>query len=86
MSLVKNRVRQRPRPEELLAKEETAFRRKLPQLLRRYEGQYVAMRGGRVVGYGPDGGELALRMYRKFGSVVLLIAKVEERPTICEVP
>jgi len=86
MSVVKERVRQQPGPEEQLAREEALFRQKLPQLLRRYGGQYVALRGGRVVGHGMDDAELALRMYRRYGSVVLLIAKVEEQPTVYELP
>ncbi|MBM4034281.1 MAG: hypothetical protein FJ291_21250 [Planctomycetes bacterium] len=71
-------------PEQRLAREEAAFRRKLPLLLRRYAGQFVAIRGGRLVGHGPDDRALALRMYRQFGSDVLLIARVEESPTVYE--
>ena len=45
--------------EEWLAAEEQAFCRKRAQLLRRYEGQYVALSQGRVVGHGADDEELA---------------------------
>ena len=39
--------------------EAQAFRRKLPQLLDRYEGQFVAFYGGRVIGHGADDEKLA---------------------------
>lgn len=86
MAQIKDAVTTRTSPEEDLAREEVAFRRKLPQLLRRYRGQYVAIRKGRLVGHGPDDKALALRMYRHFGDSVLLIAKVEEHPTVYELP
>lgn len=86
MSVVKERVQLQLSQEEQLERELVVFRRRLPQLLRRYGGQYVAIREGRVVDHGPDDSKLALRMYKRFGNTVLLIAKVEERPTIYELP
>jgi hypothetical protein len=69
-----------------LVEEEVAFRRKLPRLLRSYRGQYVAIHKGRVAGHGPDDEDLALRMYEKFGNAVLLIARVEEEPSVLDLP
>lgn len=86
MAQVKERAVRPTSPEQQLAREESAFRRKLPLLRRRYEGQYVAIHDGRLVGHGPDDKALALRMYRQFGSDVLLIARVEEPPTVYELP
>jgi type II secretory pathway component PulJ len=86
MSAVKEVVQQPLSREEQLERELEAFRRKLPQLLRRYRGEYVVIRKGRVVDHGQDDTELAFRMYKRFGNSVLLIAKVEERPTIYEIP
>jgi len=73
-------------PEEPLAVEEEAFRRKRAQLLRRYEGQFVALYQGRVVGHGTDDEELARQLYEKLGDVSFYIAKVEREPTVYELP
>lgn len=73
-------------PEEVLAVEEQAFRRKRSQLLRLYEGQFVALYQGRVVGHGADDEELALRMFEKLGDVPFYIAKVSKKPTVYELP
>jgi hypothetical protein len=66
--------------------EQRAFRRKLTQLLPRYEGQFVALYQGRVAGHGTDDEELALRMFRKLGNAPFYIAKVEKEPTVYELP
>ncbi len=73
-------------PEDTLAAEEQAFRKKRGQLLRRYEGQFVAFYHGRVVGHGTDDEELALRMFEKFGDAPFYIAKVSKEPTVYELP
>lgn len=80
----KRHVRQSP--EDALAAEEQAFRRKQAQLLRRYKGQFVAFYHGRVVGHGTDDEELALRMFEKFGDAPFYIAKVSKEPTVYELP
>ena len=72
--------------EEPLAAEEQAFRQKRAQMLRRYPGQFVALYRGRVVGHGPDDEELAQKMFEKLGDVPFYIAKVEEEPTVYELP
>jgi hypothetical protein len=72
--------------EEPFATEERAFRQKHRQLLQRYEGQFVALHQGRVVGHGPDDEELARGMFAKFGDVPFYIAKVEKEPTVYELP
>ncbi len=66
--------------------EERAFLKKLPSLLRRYKGRFVAMYQGRVIGYDRDDEELGRRMYEKFGEVPFYVAKVVQPPTISEVP
>jgi len=85
MATVKTRERQQSL-EEPLAAEEQAFRRKQMQLLRRYEGQFVALYQGRVVGHGADDEALARRMFEKLGDVPFYIAKVEKEPTVYELP
>ena len=69
-----------------LALEEEAFRRRRNQLLRRYEGQYIALYHGRVVGNSTDDEELAGRMFEKFGDVPFYIAKVEKETTVYDLP
>ncbi len=69
-----------------LREEEAVFQRKLPQLLRSHRGEYVAVYHGRVVAHGPDDEELARRMFTRLGYVPFLIARVEEEPTVYEIP
>ncbi|MEW6298439.1 MAG: DUF5678 domain-containing protein [Thermodesulfobacteriota bacterium] len=73
-------------PEEPFAAEEQAFRQKRVRLLHRYEGRFVALYRGRVVGHGQDDEELARQMFEKFGDVPSYIAKVEKEPTLYELP
>ncbi len=68
------------------AMEAQKFQRKLAQLLERYEGQFVALYRGRVVGHGPDDEELARRMYERFGDAPFYIARVERQPTVYDLP
>lgn len=72
--------------EEPFSAEEQVFRRKHQQLLQRYEGQFVALHQGRMVGHGPNDEELAREMFAKFGDAPFYIAKVEKEPTVYELP
>jgi predicted phage tail protein len=71
---------------DALGAEAQAFRRKLPQLLVRYEGEFVALYRGRVVGHEASDEELAERMYERLGDVPFYIARVERRPTVYDLP
>jgi Family of unknown function (DUF5678) len=73
-------------PEDPFAAEERMFRQKRRQLLQRYEGRFVALYQGRVVGHGPDDEELAREMFEQLGDVAFYIAKVEKEPTVYELP
>lgn len=66
--------------------EAQAFRRKLPQLLGRYEGEFVALYRGRVVGHGANDEDLAEQMYERLGDVPFYIARVERQPTVYDLP
>jgi hypothetical protein len=72
--------------DEALAAEEHAFRRKLPQLMRRYAGQFVALYRGRIAGHDADDEQLARRMFEKLGDVPFYIGKVDKEPTVYELP
>lgn len=72
--------------EEPLAAEERVFRQKRAQLLRRYLGLYVALYQGRVVGHGADDEELARHMFEKLGDAPFYIVKVEQEPSVYELP
>ena len=82
-----SKARKRLEPaDETLAAEEHAFRRKLPQLMRRYAGQFVASYRGRIVGHDADDEQLARRMFEKLGDVPFYIGKVAKEPTVYELP
>jgi hypothetical protein len=72
--------------EELLTVQERTFYKRHTRLLQRYEGQFVALYRGRVVGHGPSDEELARQMFEKFGDAPFFIQRVEKQPTVYEVP
>jgi Family of unknown function (DUF5678) len=74
------------RTEDPLEAEGLAFRQQRTKLMKRYGGQYVAFYGGRVVGHDKDDEALAARLFRKFGDVAFYIARLEDTPSVCEVP
>jgi len=76
-----------PQPvEDSLATERRAFVRQRAQLMRRYPGEYVALSGGRVVDHDKQDEALAARMFRKLGDAPFYIARLEDNPTVYEVP
>ena len=72
--------------EEPLAAQERAYYKKRARLLQRYQGQFVALHRGRVVGHGTSDEDLARRMFEKFGDAPFFIQRVEKEPTVYEVP
>ena len=54
--------------------------------MRRFPGQYVALSAGRVVDHDEDDEVLVARMFTKVGDASFYIARVEETPTVYEVP
>jgi len=69
-----------------LAVEERAFASQRARLKRRYPGQFVALRRGRVVGHDRDDEALAARMFEHLGDAPFLIAHVENHPVTYDVP
>jgi len=76
-----------PQPlEDSLAAERRSFERQRVQLMRRYAGQFVTLSGGRVVDHDKVDETLAARMLRKLGDAPFHIARLEDSPTVYEVP
>ena len=86
-SIVKTMSKTSPQlAEESLAAERRAFERQRAQLMRRYPSEYVALSGGRVVDHDKQDEALAARMFTRFGDAVFYIARLEQSPTVYEVP
>jgi Family of unknown function (DUF5678) len=69
-------------PTDPLNGEWEIFDRRLKTLLPRYEGQFVAMRNGRVVDHDRDDAALALRMFDKYGDKPFIIGEVTQEPRV----
>ncbi|MGH2371669.1 MAG: DUF5678 domain-containing protein, partial [Chloroflexota bacterium] len=69
-----------------LAAEERAFQRQRAQLLKQYPDQFVAVYQGKVVDHDPNDEELARRMFERVGDVPFYVVKVEQTPTVYELP
>jgi hypothetical protein len=67
-------------PDDKFRKEQQAFHRLLPELLRTHRDQYVAIHEGQVVDSGPDQIEVAERAYARFGYIPILVTLVTDRP------
>src|SRR4051794_26769650 len=68
-------------------REYRAFLATLPELLREYRGQYVALHEGRVVGHGTDKVAVALDACRTYGLVEILVRLVtDEPPRVVSIP
>ena len=57
-------------------REQGAFRRLLPELLRTHLGEFVAVHEGRVVEAGVDKIDVARRAYERFGYIPIFISRV----------
>ncbi|MEY2427481.1 MAG: hypothetical protein QOJ40_366 [Verrucomicrobiota bacterium] len=66
--------------------ERRAFERQRVQLMRRYAGEYVALSDERVVDHDTDDEALAARMFKKLGETPFYIARLEETPSVFELP
>jgi chloramphenicol 3-O-phosphotransferase len=53
------------------------YRRSLPDLLRRYRGQHVAVVGAAVVDHDRDFGALAARVFKRFGNRSVYMPRVQ---------
>jgi hypothetical protein len=73
-------------PIEPWAAEARTFELKRAQLLQRYQGQFVALYRGRVIGHGLDDEKLAMKLYERVGDVPFYIVRVERQPSVFELP
>ena len=86
-SIVKTMSKPSPQiAEESLAAERRAFEHQRARLMRRFPGEYVALSGGRVVDHDKQDEALAARMFTRFGEATFYIARLEQSPTVYEVP
>ena len=67
-------------PEDKFRKEQQAFHRLLPELLRTHRDQYVAIHELRVEDSGPDQIEVAEHAYARFGYLPILVTLVTHQP------
>jgi hypothetical protein len=67
-------------PDTKWRREQQAFRRLLPDLLKVHRNQYVAIHEGKVVEAGADKLEVAGRAYARFGYVPIYVGLVTDQP------
>jgi hypothetical protein len=67
-------------PEDKWRREQRAFYRLLPELLRTHRDQFVAIHEEQVVESGEDKLEVAERAYARFGYIPIFVTQVTERP------
>jgi hypothetical protein len=67
-------------PEDKFRREQQAFSKLLPELLRTHRGQYVAIHEGQVVDSGEDQIDVAERAYARFGYIPILVTLVTDEP------
>lgn len=60
------------------------FEKNKHDLLKKYTGQFVAVRGSQVVDFDSNGSALARRVYAKYGEVQFYITKVTEKEEILD--
>lgn len=65
---------------EKVEKEQAAFERIRPGLLKKYRGQYVAVHNGEVVEHAPDLSTLTKKIFARFGHTPMLRIRVTDEP------
>jgi hypothetical protein len=69
-----------PMPDDKWRREQQAFRRLLPELLKTHLGQFVAIHEGQVVESGLDKLDVAARAYARFGYLPIYVSLVTDQP------
>jgi Family of unknown function (DUF5678) len=68
------------KPHPKWQREYEAFQKMLPELLQHYRDKYVAIHEGKVVDFGNDQIEVAMRAYKTFGYVPIYVGLVTDQP------
>jgi hypothetical protein len=72
--------------EQALAEQNLAtFKQLLPDLLQAHKDEYVAIRHGDVVGFGPNGKTLWYKMCARYGVGGILVMKVTDTPRVAHI-
>lgn len=66
--------------DEAFEREVAAFKALMPELLKQYPGQYVAIYQGQVAGHGDNRLALVKEVYNQFGEVPCYVEKVTSEP------
>ena len=66
-------------------REWAAFYEMLPDLLKTYRGQYVAIHEGRIIANGADKDAVWRQAHEQFGHVTILVRLVSEVPETCRI-
>jgi len=82
----RDREEQRRKDLEAFEREQQAFERLKPELLRTHRGQWVAIYQGKVVEAGQDRSQVLDNFYGRFGYVPVYIQQVEEQPRVYKLP
>ena len=61
------------------------FKQRLPELLKEHAGDYVALRHGQIVGFGPDKKALWYQIREQHGPGGILVMEVTETPSVIHV-
>lgn len=75
-----------PRELGIFEQEKEVFERLKLELLEKHRGQYVVVRGGKVVLFGSNKTELARQAYQQFGYGPLYIGLVQREPESVHIP
>lgn len=81
-----NRRQARQAEEAAIDREHAAFERMLPELLKQYPGQVVAIYNGEVVGVGDDEVPVWEEARKKFKGATIYIQVVEYPPRVYKMP
>jgi hypothetical protein len=82
----REREEKRRKDIEAFEQERQAFESLKPELLRTYQGQWVAIYQGKVVEAGEDRSQVLDRVYDRFGYVPVYVQQVEEQPRVYKLP
>lgn len=70
----------RDRRHRYLTAEMERFREHHDELRQQYEGQFIALREGKVLDHDPEGGRLYGRIHQQYGDIPVLIVEVNDQP------